>query len=318
MLSTPHAQTKSSHKAQNRTTKAIVKSIHTLNYDPYLMNLSRSNNNNRLNDVKNVTEKMDITGDDVQQKNVSIDNEKCDINSHHQSSNQNYENDQNGQNNIELNKEKIHLTAASLTTHDIKTGLGGDNSSEIFFVMHDTEKENQHNNDNGPHNLFESPYELLLQQQQNVKSINLNLVSPEVDVKVTEISPSTITGGISLPTSTKNYMNQSNNNSTIVEINKSKSTQNLTIPIQLSPIRSKSSINREEVREYMKKQQEQRKVQEIAKKNQNEKEKIKARLDALKKTTRNLVKTNVEKKLHTSHRAQSSTSNGKLHSLSKY
>ncbi|XP_063706506.1 uncharacterized protein LOC134835556 [Culicoides brevitarsis] len=56
------------------------------------------------------------------------------------------------------------------------------------------------------------------------------------------------------------------------------------------------SIDREAAREFIRKQQEQRKAMEAARKSQNERELIKERLAALQKRTRNLVQHNVERK----------------------
>lgn len=191
------------------------------------------------------------------------------------------------------------------------TATADNSSKKSFFVMHnngtndddDREKENYHDNVN-PQLLpiKKSPYELT---QNNFKSMNLNL-SP---VTVARLKKST------------NFNNNGNGTKThkppvicpkLLKTSLGSGATNVTglmvttnNSIQMSPIRRHSekgsvttltTIDREAAREFIKKQQEQRKKMEIERKSNKEKELIKQRLEALRKRTRNLVQHNVEKK----------------------
>lgn len=181
-----------------------------------------------------------------------------------------------------------------------------DNSSKkSLFVMHnngtndddDREKENYH--DNGNPIIKKSPYELT---QNNFKSMNLNLSPRSVTTSVgtapkkatthctTTVPPSSVICPKLLKVSLGSGATNVTGSSLHLSPNRG------TTPGKSSVASATPPIDREAAREFIKKQQEQRKAMEIAKRSNNEKELIKERLEALKKRTRNLVQHNVEKK----------------------
>lgn len=119
---------------------------------------------------------------------------------------------------------------------------------------------------------IKAPASILLSLQHQVKSMNLKLIEKE---------PKTIKSKLTLPNRSfplatdKNY--------------------NMQSPNDKSPCKHISTYNREEAREFIKKQQARRKS-EMANKTNDQTEIIKNRLDALKQTQRDLVRVNVQKK----------------------
>lgn len=211
----------------------------------------------------------------------------------------------------EMSPSHSFVINKSLVGAVASTNVVADNSSKkSLFVMHnngtndddDREKENYH--DNGNPIIKKSPYELT---QNNFKSMNLNL-SPSITTSV-------VTG--QKKKSTTNFVTDKPKSVTcskMLKANIASGATNVTLSsvtttnIHIAGHRNTSGkgsntsatppIDREAAREFIKKQQEQRKAMEIAKKSNNEKQKIKERLDALKNRTRILVQHNVEKKKH--------------------
>lgn len=198
-----------------------------------------------------------------------------------------------------INKSLVGAVAATTVV------AAADNSSKkSLFVMHnngtndddDREKENYH--DNGNPIIKKSPYELT---QNNFKSMNLNLSPRSVTTsvgtapkKATTQRCTTAAPSVICPKLLKVSLGSGATNVTGSSLHLSPNRGQT--PGKSSVASATPPIDREAAREFIKKQQEQRKAMEIAKRSNNEKELIKERLEALKKRTRNLVQHNVEKK----------------------
>lgn len=196
-----------------------------------------------------------------------------------------------------INKSLVGAVAAT-------TVVAADNSSKkSLFVMHnngtndddDREKENYH--DNGNPIIKKSPYELT---QNNFKSMNLNLSPRSVTTsdgtapKKTTTHCTIAAPSVICPKFLKVSLGSGATNVTGSSLHLSPNRGQT--PGKSSVASATPPIDREAAREFIKKQQEQRKAMEIAKRSNNDKQLIKERLEALKKRTRNLVQHNVEKK----------------------